>query len=319
MITATRPVRSANDAQPGNRHHPRRTTLGPGISTILTIVIAAYAIVTFLNGAAPDSALAQFAPVITIGTVTAISFIHGIRRYGLWRMLVFFAFAFAISWTYETISIATGFPFGNYTYSEVLGPQLGVVPLLIMPAYFAMAYLSWIIAHALLRKTTAAFRGTETVTVPLVAAFVMVMWDFAMDPTRATVDQTWVWEDGGGYFGVPVSNYLGWYLCVWTIFQLFALYLRALRARHPEDEAEITQTSHWLIPIALYAAVATEFIARMIFGGGEEITTPDGVTWTTEAIFQSQGLVTITTMLFVALLATFVVIRRPAANAVDER
>jgi putative membrane protein len=31
-----------------------------------------------------------------------------------------------------------------------------------------------------------------------------------MDPVWANIDREWVWERGGGYFGVPFGNYFGW-------------------------------------------------------------------------------------------------------------
>jgi uncharacterized membrane protein len=53
-------------------------------------------------------------------------------------MLVLFLMAFGISWSYETTSIPTGFPCGHYHYTDKLGPKLALVPLLIIPAYFAV-------------------------------------------------------------------------------------------------------------------------------------------------------------------------------------
>jgi uncharacterized membrane protein len=43
-----------------------------------------------------------------------------------------------------------------------------------------------------------------------VAAWVMTGWDMVMDPGMAAAGN-WVWEHGGGYFGVPRGNYLGWF------------------------------------------------------------------------------------------------------------
>ncbi|WP_207669017.1 carotenoid biosynthesis protein [Clostridium chromiireducens] len=56
--------------------------------------------------------------------------------------------------------------------------------------------------------------------VPLIATFIMVMWDVVMDPITATVNKVWIWEDGGSYFGVPISNYLGWFLVVYIFLQI---------------------------------------------------------------------------------------------------
>jgi uncharacterized membrane protein len=47
-----------------------------------------------------------------------------------------------------------------------------------------------------------------------------------MDPIWATVVRAWIWQQGGPYFGVPLSNFFGWYLTVYIIYQVFALYLR---------------------------------------------------------------------------------------------
>jgi len=53
-----------------------------------------------------------------------------------------------------------------------------------------------------------------TFAVPFIAAFVMVMWDLTFDPRASTIEHQWIWEQGGGYFGVPLTNYLGWFFTV---------------------------------------------------------------------------------------------------------
>ena len=82
------------------------------------------------------------------------------------------------------------------------------------------AYLAWSLAHVFVGVFGNQLRAEQIWRVPLVAAFVMVMWDLTMDPIAATVQKQWIWHDGGSYFGVPFVNYLGWLLCVYTIFQL---------------------------------------------------------------------------------------------------
>jgi len=47
----------------------------------------------------------------------------------------------------------------------------------------------------------------------------------SMDAVRADIDHAWVWRDGGSYYGVPTSNFFGWFLTVYIFYQLFALYL----------------------------------------------------------------------------------------------
>lgn len=69
-----------------------------------------------------------------------------------------------------------------------------------MPAYFAVGYFAWVIAHLLNNKLTKVINKKSLLTVPLTATFLMVMWDLTMDPQRATIGNVWVSEDGGAYF-----------------------------------------------------------------------------------------------------------------------
>jgi putative membrane protein len=127
----------------------------------------------------------------------------------------------------ENLGIATGFPFGRYHFEVASNlPHIGAVPIIVGPLYFAMGYFSWIIASILLGQADLKLdRAFYRLALPIVAAFVMVQWDVVMDPPNATLGHAWVWHDGGGYFGVPLSNFLGWYLTVWLFYQAFALVL----------------------------------------------------------------------------------------------
>jgi putative membrane protein len=109
-------------------------------------------------------------------------------------LLVFFLLTFVISWSYETASILTGFPFGHYDYTDKLGSKLWLVPLLIMPAYFSMGYLAWTLAHVLLDRFDDRLAGTDVVLVPVLASFVMVMWDLCIEPGSSTIAGAWIWR-----------------------------------------------------------------------------------------------------------------------------
>jgi hypothetical protein len=68
--------------------------------------------------------------------------------------------------------------------------------------------------------------GFQTVAIPAFAGFIMLAWDWSMEPDWSRVDQAWIWRDGGMYFVVPISNFFGWYLTALVFFQVFALYCR---------------------------------------------------------------------------------------------
>ena len=79
----------------------------------------------------------------------------------------------------------------------------------------------------------------------------MVEWDLVMDPTGSTLTRAWVWYDSGGYFGVPLTNFFGWFLVTFTYFLLFSLVVYARRERPAYRDRPAL---FWSIPILLYMA-----------------------------------------------------------------
>ena len=132
----------------------------------------------------------------------------------------FFAICLVVGNVFENL------PFGSYYFTELMGPKLFVVPSLLGVAYLGMAYLSWTLAHLILGCPRGPLVGLRVITLPLIASCIMVAWDFSRDPIWSTILHAWIWLRGGPYFGVPVSNFWGWFLTVYVSYQLFALYLR---------------------------------------------------------------------------------------------
>ena len=114
--------------------------------------------------------LQRLMPFISVAILMGFAIVHGIRRYGWRHFIVFFIVAFVISWSYETLSILTGFPFGHYVYTDNLGPKLWLVPLLIMPAYFSMGYIAWTLAHVLLDRYDDRLAGRRWFSSPRLRA-----------------------------------------------------------------------------------------------------------------------------------------------------
>ena len=257
-----------------------------------------------------NAQLQRLSPFISVGLLVGFALVHGIRRYGWRHLAVFFVLAFVISWGYETSSILTGFPFGHYVYTDKLGPKLWLVPLLIMPAYFSMGYIAWTLGHVLLDRFDDRLAGADLVLVPMLASFVMVMWDLCLDPASSTVTGAWIWRDGGGYFGVPFVNFLGWYLCVFTIYLVFACYLRA--ASKWTATADLGERSTWIAPVLMYAAVMLPRLIEPVTGDSLQVTSGDRHVWWSSDIHAASALIALFTMLFVTVLALIRVGRSPA-------
>lgn len=274
---------------------------------VILVIINAVALVT---KSAMDSV--QTATIFGLTSTTILFFIafaHGVLRYGWLKMFIFFGITFIISWSYESLSILTSFPFGWYHYTDWWSPMLGLVPIMIMPAYFGMGYFAWIIAHILLDKKNNLMNGSEIVLIPVLASFVMVMWDICMDPFNSTIQNYWIWHNGGAYFGVPFVNFLGWFLCVFTFFFIFSLILRKQKNIEAAD-ISISNKTFWLLPVILYGSNVIEFLSNMIGKENVEVIAQNGIKYKTGDIYGTLGLMSIFTMLFISFYAVIKVIRK---------
>jgi uncharacterized membrane protein len=226
--------------------------------------------------------------------------VHGSMLYRLKGMLVFTGCCLGVGAVAESLSLRTGFPFGHYWFTGVMGPQVMHLPILLVFAYLGIGYVSWVLALLVLGYRGLPIRGARVVALPALASFLMVAWDLSMDPDWATIDRAWVWRDGGAYFGVPVSNFLGWYLTAYLLYQLFALFLRRWGSVRPMTLSR----SYWRGAVLLYGICAAGnlllFWQPMV---PRIVTDPSGRQWMTEGIVGACVLVSVVVMAPFAILA----------------
>lgn len=109
-----------------------------------------------------------------------------------------------LAYLFEASSIATGFPYGPFTYGTGLGGLLAdVVPWLV-----PVAWVPQVLAAAALVRITVRDLRLQAIMV----ALALTLFDFVLDPPAATLLGFWNWPEGGFWYGVPWSNFLGWML-----------------------------------------------------------------------------------------------------------
>jgi putative membrane protein len=132
-----------------------------------------------------------------------------------------------------------------------MGPKVFDVPILLVLAYLGIGYCSWVLGLLILNNSpNRPLSGARVVAVPLLASFVMLAWDLSMEADWSTIDKAWIWRDGGAFYGVPVSNFLGWYATAYVYYQLFALSERSKQTILP------LSSSYWRLPIIFYGTCA---------------------------------------------------------------
>jgi putative membrane protein len=227
----------------------------------------------------------------------AFAFVHGKVLYRTRAMVVFIVLCMGVGSFFETMNLRTGFPFGRYFFTGLMGPKLFQLPILLVFAYVGMGYLSWIVGMLILGSPARALSGNKVFLHPLIASFVMVAWDLAMDPVWTNIDYAWVWKNGGGYFGVPLTNFFGWFLTVYIIYQAFAIYLRnrAFTAA-PRD--------YYRLAIFFYAISAAGNLLQAIPSyAGLVVNDARGNTWRVSDIVGGSILISVFVMEAFALIA----------------
>jgi uncharacterized membrane protein len=282
------------------------------IDPLAWIIVAVFTIVTLVWRLVPGA----LPPLMAIALITLLPFVfvlvHGSVSYRFRDLVVFAVITVVVSNIFENLSILTGFPFGHYYYTDGLGPKLFLVPILIGPAYLGTGYLSWTLARVILGATEQRLPGHSIFTVPLLASFAMVSWDLSFDPTASTINHSWIWLQGGSYFGVPLSNFMGWFLTVFVFFQLFALYLR----RQPSVYAQAPAMSrgYWLQAVLFYSVVSLSTPLNMLTHiTNSTIADAAGVLWRTQDIYVVSGLVWIFTMIAFTVLGLIKIAELPSA------
>jgi uncharacterized membrane protein len=234
---------------------------------------------------------------------------HGAVVYGRRGILAFFGFCVGFGAVAEGLSLRTGFPFGHYHFTDVMGPKLFGIPVLLALAYWGIGYAAWTVALLILRYDDRRLQGTRVLALPLLASVTMTAWDLAMDPAWSMLDHAWIWHDGGPYFGVPISNFFGWFLTAFAYYLAFALYCCA----QPIFRGALPRRL-WIPAIVLYLVCALGNALVM----WQPMASPfaadaTGVRWATRHIAGCCVLVSLLAMTPLALFA-WLRIREPASR-----
>lgn len=148
-----------------------------------------------------------------VGLVLAASVADAVVARGGRRAAVLSGLSAGIGLAAEWAGVATGKPFGPYSYSGKLGPKVAGVPVLAGAAWTMLARPAWVVAGLVERRR---------VPRALLAAGALTAWDVYLDP-RMVREGYWTWPGGGRYEDIPASNFLGWFAVGTAIFGAWAI------------------------------------------------------------------------------------------------
>lgn len=210
---------------------------------------------------APGALIGSYASTFLIALPPSVALFRylGAKRAAL-ALISLSAFGYAV----ETIGVATSLPYGPFYYGDSLGPKaFGLVPYLLPVSYVPLV----------LGAVAAARPAPPHPAVWIFcSALLLVAVDAVLDPGAASLG-FWIWPEGGAYYGVPLSNFLGWMLS-----SVLAATLLLAVARPGEDppppgllDGAVLAVAFWtgvavfsalVLPALLGAALLAHFLRR---------------------------------------------------------
>lgn len=145
------------------------------------------------------------------------------------RMAVFIPLGYGLAWLSELASIHWGFPYGDYYYiPHTADRELWVlgVPFMDSLSYVFLSYCSYstaifILSPLYVKGVDVFVLETRSIRrswkVLLLGASLFVLLDIIIDPValqghRWFLGQIYGYRESGLYFGIPMSNFGGWFL-----------------------------------------------------------------------------------------------------------
>ncbi len=207
-----------------------------------------FAVAGFFAVRFPDTPGTTAGSLVSTAAIALPALLAFVRRFGARRAIPTLVALSLLGFAVELIGVASGFPYGEFAYSEKLGPRIGGLVPWILPLSWAPLVLAAVAATEPGPRPTSARR---MITWWWAAALLLVAFDGVLDPGAAQLG-LWVWPTGGPYYGVPLSNYAGWLL---SSLAATALVVRLAPWTLTKRCAAIMDSA--LISLAFWSAVAT--------------------------------------------------------------
>lgn len=157
--------------------------------------------------------------------------------YGLLHGLVAGLLVIVLSYLVEAVGVSTGFPFGVYSYTDILFPKLPAnVPLAVMFAWVLIVFgvYGWI--HKEKQKMS--------ISMLVLGAALATLLDLEIEPVAAHLERYWLWQAPGplNYYGVPLVNFVAWFVV--AFFLLLLVHTILSRATTKHSVSHLSQIPH---------------------------------------------------------------------------
>lgn len=228
------------------------------LPVITYALLALFLVLTVLRGQSETTRLLIASSVLMF----ACCWSSAIHLLGARAALNFVVIGVVTGWAAEQLGATYGLFFGEYTYTEVLGPRVGAVPFIIPLMWFALSYVAYVISNLIICQAPAAgaARLGPALAMSLLAAMIVTAYDLGADPYMVYKLKAWIMtKTDGWWFGETLQGFFGWSFVSFVIVFSFRM---SLRKQAPQPAAPIGKW-HVLVPLAIYGG---SMVFQMIEG-----------------------------------------------------
>ncbi|WP_231551432.1 carotenoid biosynthesis protein [Methanobacterium sp. SMA-27] len=164
----------------------------------------------------------------------AFVLLHSSKVLGNKKTGVLFIIALLFGLTFEAVGVKYGGVFGMPYYYNLPTFFFGLVPISTPISWTIIIYFSYTITNLLLF----GFGGERPVKtdnlwyflglmvlLSFIGGLIAVNLDMILDPVAVSPQVAgWIWTGGGPYFGIPIGNFIGWFLVAAIAIFIFRYY-----------------------------------------------------------------------------------------------
>ncbi|MFT4308879.1 MAG: carotenoid biosynthesis protein [Candidatus Woesearchaeota archaeon] len=187
---------------------------------IFTIILIAFSgLMTGLGYELRGHGIIAMTLTFLIGLPTIIAV--GKYKEGIRLLLILGIYTYII----ESIGVITGYPYGRFYYGEMMGYNLfGIVPIVLPLAYMPLAIGAYYIADKL---------SPNKAMIITLKIMMLLLFDLVLDPGAAALGY-WIWENSGAYYGIPLTNYIGWIISSLITALICSYHYKSIRKANPK-------------------------------------------------------------------------------------
>lgn len=132
----------------------------------------------------------------------AVAFFYAMATFGNTKGIIISILIGVTTFSVEGLSAHFDVFFGNYDYTDRFPPLLFGVPIGIGFAWLVMIMAGHAITSSISNKVIRI----------VIAALYVVALDLVLDPVAFVVKEYWIWESSSSYYGIPWTNFAGWFI-----------------------------------------------------------------------------------------------------------